>query len=151
MPPIPPAGAYPVGSYPDALTPVDDSTSGVFAADAIDPETRDYRSIERGTDPTEAAALVALLTKRRSGSAVRDDGLNTADIQLVDEAFETTLRAEIAYAWRRLIADGQLEIVSIEIDTEDVAASVNIRIRNLTQQGAEQTIPVPLLALQGTR
>lgn len=151
MPPFPPAGAYPVGSYPDALTPVDGSASGAFLADAIDPETLDYRSIERGVDPTEASALVALLTKRRSGSAVRDDGMNTDDIQLIDDAFESTLRAEITYAWRRLIESGQLEITGLTIETDNVASTVQIRIRNLAQQGADQTILVPLLALQGTR
>jgi hypothetical protein len=109
----------------------------VFLADAI--------------DPVEAAALEALLVRRGTGSAVRDDGLNTADIQHIDDAFESTLKAEIAYAWRRLIQSRQLEIVSLVIRTEDVSAVVDIRIRNLTRRAGDQfrTVTVPLLALQG--
>lgn len=147
----PPAGAFPVGDYPAQLSTSTAPAAGVFLADAIDPSTGEYRSTLRGVDPTEAAALEALLVRRATGSAVRDDGIKVDDLQLIDDSFEATLRAEIAFAWRRLIAARQLEIVDVAIETEDVTATVHIRIRNLTQQGSDQnrTLSLPLLALQG--
>jgi hypothetical protein len=152
MPASPPAGAYPVGSYPAAL---DLSTAqvGVFLADAIDPETLDYRSIERGVDPVEAAALEALLVRRASGSAVRDDGLKLDDITKIDEAFETTLKAEVRYAWRRLIEDRKIELVTLQVLTDGDTANVVIVFRNLTESADPQrkSLAIPLLSLQGRR
>jgi hypothetical protein len=148
----PPAGAFAVGDYPVPSSALAASAVGVFLADAIDPSTGDYRSISRGVDPVEAAALEALMVRRGTGSAVRDDGFSVADLRVIDDAFESTLRAEIAYAWRRLIDARQLEIVSLAIRSEGDTALVDIRIRNLTQQGAAQgkTLTLPLLTLQGT-
>jgi hypothetical protein len=125
--------------------------AGIFLADAIDPSTGEYRSIARGVDPVEAAAIEALRRRRGTGSAIVDDGIKIDDLDLIDDAFVSTLRSEITYAWRRLTSAHQLEIVSIAINTNNDAASVDIRIRNLSQQagGKNRTLSLPLLTLQG--
>lgn len=122
--------------------------AGVFLADAIDPSTGDYRSILRGVDPIEAAALEALLVRRKSGSAVREDGMSFADLKKIDDTFESTLRAEIQYAWRRLIDARQIELSSIEIETENDTATVRIHFVNLVQR-QRGDLSIPLLKLQG--
>jgi len=146
----PPAGVYPVGTCPDALQ-YNAPKVGVFLADAIDPETGDYRSIARGVDPVEAAVLEALLVRRGTGSAVRDDGIRLDDLQLIDDAFEGVLRSEVTYALRRLIEAEQIEITGLVITTENDAATVEIRFRNLTRDPGNQarTVQLPLLALLG--
>lgn len=148
---FPPAGAYPVGDYPAPLETYAGSAIGVFLADAIDPETRDYRSIARGVDPVEAQALEALMVQRRTGSAVMDDGISLADLKIVDDSFDATVKAEIAYAWRRLIADQKLEIVSVTRRDDETQQLIDIRIKNLTAQAGDQgrTLTLPLLQLQG--
>lgn len=143
----PPAGAYPVGSIPGALQS-GASNVGVFLADAIDPSTGDYRSISRGVDPIEAAALEALLVRRKSGSAVREDGMSFADLKKLDDTFESTLKAEIQYAWRRLIEARQIEFRSLSIETENDTATVKIYFVNLVQN-QRGDLSIPLLKLQG--
>lgn len=144
--PIPPAGAFPVGEPITVPLPKKRSPA-VFLADAIDPETGDYRSILTGVDPVEGAALEALRVKRGSGSAVLDDGNKFHEITKIDEKLEGLLRSEIEYAWRHLIASRALRLEKVDIEQEDVAVYCVISFRNLAQERAAKPIRLPLLAL----
>ena len=141
---IPPAGGFPVGDPPTEQPAL--GSPALFLADAIDPSTGDYRSIQRGVDPIEAQAVEALMVRRASGSAVRDDGHKLHEIAFIDDRTAFLIRSEIEYAWRRLIEARQIRLDKLEVQTEGDAANVVIHFTNLVS-GRSGTMPLPLLAL----
>lgn len=144
--PIPPAGAFPVGE-PITVPLPSKRSPAIFLADAIDPDTGEYRSILTGVDPVEGAALEALRVKRGSGSAVLDEGNKFHEITKIDEKLDGLLRSEIEFAWRHLIAARALRLEKVEILTEDVAVYCEISFRNLYQERQAKPIRIPLLSL----
>lgn len=144
---FPPACGFPVGDPP---TPEFSELGGpaLFLADAIDPTTGEYRSIQRGVDPTEAAAIELLRVRRKSGSAVQDQGQRFDQIESVDDQLAFRIRSEIEYAWRNLISSGQIRIDELKIDGEGDTANVRILFTNLvTGKSNRPGLVVPLLAL----
>jgi hypothetical protein len=141
---FPPAGGFPVGDPPTEQP--DLGSPALFLADAIDPSTGDYRSIQRGVDPIEAQAVEALMVRRASGSAVRDDGHKLHEIRFVNERTGFLIRSEVEYAWRRLIEARQIRLDKLEVETAGDTANVVIHFTNLVS-GKSGTMPLPLLAL----
>ena len=129
---FPPAGGFPVGDPP--VEQPDLGGSALFLADAIDPATGDYLSIQRGVDPIEAQALDALMVCRGSGSAVRAEGHKLHEIAFVNERTAFLVRAEIEYAWRRLIDARQIRIDGLDVATDGDAANATIRFTNLDRK-----------------
>lgn len=144
--PISPAAAFPVGEPITDPLPVKPEVA-VFLADAIDHATGEYRSILRGVDPVEGALLEALRVRRRSGSAVLDEGNNFHTILSIDEEkLPGLLRSEIEYAFRHLIERKWIRLVSVDILTEDVGVFVKIVFRN-TARDKDDSLKLPLLTL----
>lgn len=140
---IPPAGGFPLGDLPA------DSELGapaLFLADAIDPRTGDYLSIQRGVDPVEAVAVAALQIRRDSGSAVRGIGSKLHEIEFVDDRLEFLVRSEVEFAWRRLIDTQQIRLDQLTIAAAGDGAEVRIHFTNLVS-GKAGTLPLPLLTL----
>ena len=137
-----PAGVYPVGYVPtESVEPI--TQCGIFLADKIDPATGEYLSIASGVDPVDAAAIEALRVRFRSGSAVRDDGNRLHERDQSVDATETLLASEVAWAWRRLIAERHIELLSVSAVVENDGATLHVRYRNLAT-GAEEPLRVPL-------
>lgn len=143
---FPPAGGFPVGDPP---TPdfAELGAPALFLADAIAPDTGEYRSIQRGVDPTEAAAVELLRVRRKSGSAVQDQGQRFDQIQFVDDQLAFLVRSEVEYAWRNLIATRQIRVDELTIEGEGDTANVRILFTNLVSGKDNQGLTVPLLAL----
>jgi hypothetical protein len=118
----------------------------LFLADAIDPTTGDYLSIQRGIDPVEAAAIEALRVRRASGSAVLQDGSGLHEIQRIDDRTPFLVRSEIEYAWRRLIEARQIRLDGVDVVTSGDAVNASIRFTNLVS-GRAGMLPLPLLTL----
>lgn len=118
----------------------------VFLADAIDPATGDYLSIQRGVDPIEAQALDALLIRRRSGSAVQADGNGLHEIRRIDERTPLLVRSEVEHAWRRLIEARQIRVDRIDATAQGDTVNVSIAFTNLVS-GKAGSMPLPLLTL----
>jgi hypothetical protein len=108
-PPIPPAGVSLAGFFIPVLYEDPGAPAGILA-DAIDPATGEYLSIERGFDPTDAAVLTALTTKRGSGAAVTDVGQRYLDLQRVDSTAPQFILAETERALKRLIDSRQIAL-----------------------------------------
>jgi hypothetical protein len=143
----PPAGAFPVGNPPEpsVVTP----NRAQFLADAIDPSTGEYRSISRGVDPVEAAALEALRIHYGSGSAVLNTGNKFREIEVVDDSIVDAIKSEVVFAWRRLIEDRKIELTSVTVETENDGASLVVRFKNLLSGNDNSRVSLPLLALMG--
>lgn len=144
MPPDP-AGGFPVGE-PITIPLVAKPAPAIFLCDAIDPETGDYRSILTGVDPVEGAILEALRVRRRSGSAVGEEGQEFYKLEKIDDQFASALEADIRHALRRLVDNRWIDNLEIEIDTEDVSASVTVNFRNRARM-ADGKVTLPLLSL----
>jgi hypothetical protein len=142
---FPPAGGFLVGDPP---TPEFSELGGpaLFLGDAINPTTGEYRSIQRGVDPTEAAAIELLRVRRDSGSAVQGRGQRFDRIEFIDDQIDFLLRSEVEHAWRDLIATGQLRIDQLTVEAEGDTANVLILFTNLAS-GRSTRLVVPLLAL----
>ena len=102
-------------------------------ADAIDPWTGDYSSLE-GADPTDAAVLDALRIVRGSGASVQQDGQQFTEAQKVTEGLSRFLREEVEFALRRLIATQQITLLEVTVTTENDSATIVVRYRNEAQR-----------------
>lgn len=92
---------------------VDETKPPGILADAIDPRTGEYLSISRGFEPTDAAVLAALATKRGSGAAVETVGQRFEDIRMIDPSTPGAIRSEVDTALSRLIVDKQIALQSV--------------------------------------
>ncbi len=131
-PVIPPAGVSPAGFFVPVSYTAPGEPVGILA-DAVDPKTGEYLSLERGFDPTDAAVLTALRTVRGSGSAVLEVGQRFQDATHVTAATETFLFQEVELALRHLVRSGQirLERVVVLADPKTDFAEVAIFYANL--------------------
>ena len=118
----------------------------LFLADAINPTTGDYLSIQRGVDPVEAAALEALRVRRASGSAVLQDGSGLHEIRQIDDRTPFLVRSEVEYAWRRLIEARQIRLDGVDVVASGDTVNASIRFTNLVS-GKAGALPLPLLTL----
>jgi hypothetical protein len=80
---IPPAGTVPFSAFiPHPYTPA--GAPPVILADAIDPYTGEFSSLEDSYDPADGAVVVTCRTKRGSGGAVMEIG-HLFDFERVDD------------------------------------------------------------------
>ena len=141
-PVIPPAGVTLAGFFIPVLYEDPGAPSGILA-DAIDPATGEYLSIERGFDPTDAAVLVALTVKRGSGSAVADVGQRYQDLQRVDETAPQFIVAETERALRRLIESRQITLEGVTPAMGDDWAEAKVVYHNVPR-GQRRAPQLPL-------
>lgn len=142
---IPPAGGYAIGA--PVTDPLGIPRAAVFLGDAIDPTTREYRSIHRGVDPLEARLLEKLLVTRDSGSAVRGVGQRFADVRFLDDRTESLLKAEVELAWQDEIASREIAAPVVTLDTAGNNATLSITFKRA--DGKPGNLALPLLSLLG--
>lgn len=143
---IPPAGASPAG----LLVPLNYVIEGeppIFLADAIDPTTGEYLSIEQGFDPTDAWVLGQLAIARGTGSAVQDQGRDFRDITHISERHQRILDQEIRRPLKPLVSDREIEIRRLEIIDEGDGYSAYLSYRQISTGVERDEIAVPLGAL----
>jgi len=144
---VPPAGGYPIGS--PVTDPLSASRCSVFLGDAIDPDTLDYRSVQRGTDPLEARLLEKLLVQRASGSAVMDHGQKFREIRQVDDKTESLIKSEVLFAWQDEIANREIEVARCAVTTDSDTAILDLAFTRLST-GETVPLKIPLLSLWGS-
>jgi len=141
LPVIPPAGVSLAGFFAPVLYEDPGAPPGILA-DAIDPVTGDYLSIERGFDPTDAAVLTALTVQRGSGSAVETVGQRYQDLERVDDTASQFLAAETERALKRLVDSRQVVVDSTQLLGNDWA-EVHVSYRNIPR-GQRRDPQLPL-------
>lgn len=141
LPVIPPAGVSLAGFFMPVLYEDPGAPPGILA-DAIDPVTGDYLSIERGFDPTDAAVLTALTVQRGSGSAVETVGQRYQDLERVDDTAAQFLAAETERALKRLVDSRQVIVDSAALLGDDWA-EVHVSYRNVPR-GQRRDPQLPL-------
>jgi phage baseplate assembly protein W len=67
---------------------------------------------------------------RGTGSAVRSAGSRLHEITLVDDAIQSTVRAEVESAWARMIAAGWLAIDRVDVEASGDSVAVLVRYKN---------------------
>lgn len=139
---VPPAGAYEVGG--PELVGIPERTAPVFLADAIDPETGEFRSILQGADPVEAWLLEQLRVRMGSGSAVTRAGNRFDSIRFLDDSFEHKFREELKFAWALALERRWIAIRRIDFNTEDVTANIRIVFDNLVSGVDGQSLTLPI-------
>jgi hypothetical protein len=94
-------------SAPNAISP------SSLLSDNVDPQSGDLCSFSRGVDPVDAAVLYALMVNRGSGPAVTDVGQRFALVKKMDESAQRTFEGYAREALSRLVAAGDIEILSM--------------------------------------
>lgn len=110
---IPPAGVSLAGFFLEERFTDETKPPGILA-DAIDPKTGELLSIVRGFEPTDAALLAALATKRGSGAAVETVGQRFADVRMIDPSTPGVIRSEVDTALAHLVKDKQVSLQRVE-------------------------------------
>lgn len=141
LPVIPPAGVSLAGFFVPVLYEDPGAPPGILA-DAIDPVTGDYLSIERGFDPTDAAVLTALTVQRGSGSAVETVGQRYQDLERVDDTAAQFLASETERALKRLVDSRQIIVDSTQLLGDDWE-EVHVSYRNVPR-GQRRDPQLPL-------
>lgn len=153
MPVIPPAGLSPLGFFVEQ-TFRDPTDPPAILADAIDPETHDYLSIDRGQDPIDAQVILALKTVRGSGAAVTDTGNQFTSIGKLDDSAEAAFRREAEIALSLLVTNRDIRIDSIEVLVQDDFAEVTVTYENLRtidrNRQRSQAVRIPLELIRPT-
>lgn len=144
-PVIPPAGTSAAGFFLATTHAPPGEPVGILA-DPIDPTTLDFLSIERGFDPTDAAALTAIATERASGSAVQDVGQRYRAAELVDDQTGSFFRQETEFALKHLVESGQIRIERFDgLATPGTDyAEARIFFKNLARNDVRPGVPLPL-------
>lgn len=142
LPVIPPAGVSLAGFFVPALYEDPGAPPGILA-DAIDPATGEYLSIERGFDPTDAAVLTALTVVRGSGSAVADVGQRYQDLERVDDTAAQFIASETSRALKRLVDSRQVVLERVAPLLGDDWAELQIEYRNVPR-GQRRDPQLPL-------
>jgi hypothetical protein len=143
--PVPPAGTSAVGFFILTEHTVPGAPAGILA-DPIDPATREYLSIERGFDPTDAAVLTALSTERGSGSAVQNCGQKYREATHITPQLQSFFQQETEFALQHLIDSKQIRLDEVSLETEDTTALLYVDYFNLARQQDRKAV-LPLGAL----
>jgi hypothetical protein len=143
--PVPPAGTSAVGFFILTEHTVPGAPVGILA-DAVDPGTREYLSIERGFDPTDAAVLAALSTERGSGSAVMNCGQKYRQASHITPQLQSFFQQETEFALQHLIDSRQIRLDEVLLETEGTAAELHVHYFNLARQQDRKAV-LPLGAL----
>lgn len=145
MPPIDyiePYGIGPLGLFtPEELEAIEASPPGVLA-DFIDygeldqakagrTPTFEFLSLTVGIHPIDEQVLTALTLAAKSGAAVLNDGNDFASVRKLGSGADKELEAIAKNALKRLIANGDVEIVSLKVIVDGDAAEIALGYRNL--------------------
>jgi hypothetical protein len=144
---LPQAGVTPAVLF----TPVNFTVTGEpigMLADPVDPVTGELLSIERGFDPTDAAVITALRTRRGSGSAVEDVGHQFASAKLITPQLESFFREEVRLALDHLTSTRQISLVRVEYLELDTDVELQIHFFNIARNEARM-LPLSLGQLLG--
>lgn len=128
---VPFAGSTPASAFTE-ITFGDPDDPPIILADAIDPQTNEYRSLERSLDPVDSAVIVALSVARDSAAALVGIGHRFADIRYAEENVGTLSDSYAREALGHLTRAGVVEILRVrtESDGSDEAANV-VEYRNI--------------------
>lgn len=102
-------------------------------ADAIDVRTRDYLSIERSFDPTDAAVLQSMMVQEATGTAVLNTGNRWAEIKIKVPSFAAHVKAEGQRSLQHLADAGDIEYLATDLEEADDWGEVTQRYRNLAR------------------
>lgn len=146
---VPPAGVSPISAFFTGLEFAEPGEPPVILADAIDPVTGEFLSLERGFDPTDAAFLLAMTTVRGSGSAVEQVGQRFGDATHVSPQLESFMREETRLAVKPIVDRGDLELGTVAV-TDNGNGSVELYVEwaNIARD-KEQKARLPLNLLVG--
>lgn len=146
---IPAAGVTPL-SYFLGTAAVAPGDIVAILADAIDPQTGEYLSIERGFDPTDAAMLTAFRTKRGTGSAVENVGQRFSDAKKIDQHLDTFMSEEVRIAAKDIVDAGDATITSVQtVVVDSTSVETYVTWENVARQKA-QNARLPVGGLVGS-
>lgn len=139
---IPPFGVSPFGLFDSTPATIDRTPPPGILADSIDYGNRDpskdpsaatfeFTSIFRGMHPVDEQVCVALSRIRNSGAAVQNDGADFLAIGKLGTGAKSLLESEARTALRRLVLNGDVEIISVVATIIDDSAWVEASYRNL--------------------
>jgi hypothetical protein len=143
---VPPAGGYAIGG-PEYVGLEPFRPPALFLADAIDPETGEFRSILSGVDPVEAWLIEQLRIRRGSGSAVRDVGNRLHEIRFVTPSTPYQIELELKSCWALALDSRWIELKSVDIIEDEDTENIVIVFDNLVSGRDGQRITLPMLAL----
>jgi hypothetical protein len=124
--------------------PLADGEPPGMLADAIDPQTGELLSIERGFDPTDAAVIQAMRVQEATGTAVQNTGNRMSEIKLIDDHFPQHAKAEGARMVEHLTDAGDLALLDVEVESEFDTGEVQLFYENLAR-GTKPKITAPLV------
>lgn len=127
---------------PGALSP-----PSPLLADNINPETRDFASLEIGSDVVDAQVIIAVGTIRNSGPSVVNVGIDLTSDKM-DEQFKRRTESDVQIALRTLISNGDIRLIGVTFDFDEPENQfaqarvqyVNLRAADLTTRST----PLPI-------
>ena len=122
---ITPASAFTENAHADPAAPP------AILADAIDPATRDFLSLERGLDPVDAAMVFTFGVRRGSGAAVQGVGHRLPTARHADPEAVTLLQSLAREAAKHLTDAGVVRLGAVGVTIENDAATVSVNFENL--------------------
>lgn len=143
---VPPAGAYSIGG-PATVGLTAERLVPVYLADAIDPLTGDYASIEQGVDPVEAWVLEQLRIRRASGSAVMDVGNDLHEVRFLGNGSQYQLSQSVRFALQQAIDAGWIELRSVQVLETGDTANLSVLFDNLVSGKTSANVEAPIGAL----
>lgn len=109
-----------------------------FLADNIDPNTRDFRSMTTGSDPTDDAVQFAIGVVRGTGAAVVNDGMAPVPSKLDDSTagvIDSDARAALAHLQQ--LGDVRVKKVGVDVPPGIQSAVLYVEYVNLRAPGQE--------------
>ena len=140
MPGIPPAGLSPASaftetSFEDPLGPP------VILADAIDPLTGEFLSLERGLDPVDAAMAFTFSVERSSGAAVVGVGHRMRTLTHVEPGLGVLVESLAAEAARHLTDAGVARLIKVETEpVGDDGAAARVTFANIPARSSSSAV-----------
>lgn len=138
--PVPYAGILPLSAFTET-THEDPLGPPVILADAIDPETGEFVSLERGLDPVDAAVAWTVSVERDSGAAIQGIGHGLRTITHVAPDLAVTAEALAREAVGHLTRENLIALRGISVEAGRDGAEVTISYLNVPRRD-ERTMAV---------
>jgi hypothetical protein len=130
---ITPASAYTETTHEDPLGPP------IILADAIDPATGEFTSLERGLDPIDGAVLLTCSVKRSSGAAIIDVGHRFHEIRYVAPDVKVLAESAVRECVQHLTRAGLIELRKILTEVDGDSAATAFEYHNIPQRDDRAT------------